>query len=89
MAPEAIITREELACLLATTAGAVTQMSYRGELPSTAFPGKRRACWFVADIRRWLNEMAKISGEPISHETTATVQRRAGRPRLSTESRTR
>jgi len=38
MAPQAVITRDELAALLATTTGAVSQMVYRGELPPTAFP---------------------------------------------------
>jgi len=54
MADEAVIDRSELATLLATTPGAVTQMVYRDELPPTAFPGKRRSCWFVGDIRIWL-----------------------------------
>lgn len=62
MADEAVIDRSELATLLATTPGAVTQMVYRDELPPTAFPGKRRSCWFVGDIRRWLAETAHNRG---------------------------
>ncbi len=52
--PLAILTKEELAELLATTPAAVGQMQYQKELPVTAFPGKRRACWFVRDVRAWL-----------------------------------
>jgi predicted DNA-binding transcriptional regulator AlpA len=58
MAPQALINRDELASLLATTSGAISQMAYRGELPPKAFPEKRRACWFVADIRAWLDDAA-------------------------------
>jgi len=80
MAAEAVITRAELAALLATTEGAVTQMAYKGELPQTAFPAKRRAVWFVADIRRWLAEMAARRGtERVEGEASI---RRTGRPRL-------
>lgn len=64
MAPQAVITRDELAELLATTTGAVSQMAYRGELPPTAFPGKRRACWFVRDVRAWLDEAAAKRLQP-------------------------
>ncbi len=84
MAPQAVISRSELASLLSTTEGAISQMAYRGELPSTAFPSKRRACWFVADIRRWLDEMA--SKRPLSGEQTLPIEAtRTGRPRLSTD----
>ena len=55
MAPQAVLNRQELAVLLSTTVGAVSQMAYRGELPPNAFPHKRRACWFVADIKQWLS----------------------------------
>jgi len=80
MAAEAVITRAELAALLATTEGAVTQMAYKGELPQTAFPAKRRAVWFVADIRRWLTEIAARRGTE-SVESKASMLR-TGRPRL-------
>lgn len=82
MAPQAIINRDELAALLATTVGAVTQMAYRGELPPTAFPAKRRACWFVGDIREWLDDAASRRRKEavVTHES---VQKpRIGRPRL-------
>ncbi|WP_431017758.1 helix-turn-helix transcriptional regulator [Burkholderia gladioli] len=82
MAPQAIINREELASLLATTAGAVAQMAYRGELPPTAFPGKRRACWFVADIRAWLDDVASKAHLPTTQSNEAEAKRRVGRPRL-------
>jgi hypothetical protein len=82
MAPQAIISRSELASLLNTTDGAVSQMAYRGELPKKAFPTKRKACWFVLDIRAWLDT---ISGDPRSNilleNTSNTVK--IGRPRLS------
>ncbi len=84
MAPQAIISRSELAALLSTTDGAISQMAYRGELPATAFPSKRRACWFVADIRRWLDEIASMrtaGGRQVSPNDTT----RTGRPRLSTD----
>lgn len=85
MAPQAIINRDELAALLATTIGAVTQMAYRGELPPTAFPAKRRACWFVEDIRGWLDNAAadrKCVGKP---HPAAEANVRIGRPRNTFE----
>jgi hypothetical protein len=82
MAPQAIINRDELAALLATTVGAVTQMAYRGELPPTAFPTKRRACWFVGDIREWLDDAAarRRTDDVVAHENAQKP--RIGRPRL-------
>lgn len=88
MAPQAIVTRDELAALLATTVGAIAQMTYRGELPQTAFPDKRRACWFAADIREWLDGVAaRRAGReaPVPGETNSdTVRPRIGRPRHAT-----
>ena len=84
MATEALINRCELAVLLATTPGAVTQMAYRGELPATAFPEKRRACWFVGDIRRWLGEAAARRIPMANKQTPRSVFPRVGRPRLPT-----
>lgn len=82
MASEAVMSRHELALLLATTPGAVTQMAYRGELPATAFPEKRRACWFVGDIRGWLNEMASKRVSLVSASLDERADARAGaRPR--------
>lgn len=84
MAPQAIISRSELAALLNTTEGAISQMTYRGELPTTAFPTKRRACWFVADIRTWLDAVANTRVVvPLSGATT--TQTKTGRPRLPTD----
>lgn len=82
MAPQAIINRDELAALLATTVGAVTQMAYRGELPPTAFPAKRRACWFVGDIREWLDDAAarRRKDDVVAHENAQKP--RVGRSRL-------
>lgn len=80
MAPQALINRDELASLLATTAGAISQMAYRGELPPTAFPMKRRACWFVGDIRAWLDEAAAKRHSPSPNPDAPP--RRMGRPRL-------
>lgn len=88
MAPQAIVTRDELAALLATTVGAIAQMTYRGELPQTAFPDKRRACWFAADIREWLNDVAarrSSCNAPARDETNSDMPRpRVGRPRHAT-----
>ena len=84
MAPQAIISRSELAVLLTTTDGAVSQMAYRGELPITAFPGKRRACWFVADIRRWLDEIATARPVCVPQLPSSGVSK-IGRPRHSTD----
>lgn len=93
MADEAVIDRSELASLLATTPGAVTQMVYRDELPPTAFPGKRRSCWFVRDIRQWLAETTYrrgTKGSALSLEAIPAVpppaegtprKPRIGRPR--------
>jgi hypothetical protein len=84
MAPQAVITRDELAALLATTVGAVAQMAYRGELPPTAFPEKRRACWFVGDVRAWLDAAAtgRADAQPIVSQEVAKA--RIGRPRHAT-----
>jgi hypothetical protein len=59
MAPQATISRSELVSLLSPTDGAISQMAYREELPATAFPTKRRACWFVSNIKRWLDMIAE------------------------------
>ncbi len=84
MAPQAIISRSELAMLLSTSSSAVSQMAYRGELPQTAFPAKRRACWFVSDIRNWLEELSNNRlSSPANHVNTSS---KIGRPRISTSS---
>ncbi|HUP78930.1 MAG TPA: hypothetical protein VM260_10270 [Pirellula sp.] len=90
MADQAVITRLELASLLATTDGAISQMAFRGELPITAFPTKRRSCWFVRDVRAWLDNIATQRAlEPTSegppHPTLAL--QRIGRPRLAVDTR--
>jgi len=84
MAPQAIINRDELAALLATTVGAVTQMAYRGELPATAFPTKRRACWFVSDIRSWLDDVATKRKREQAAMSQPDGRPRIGRPRHAT-----
>jgi hypothetical protein len=84
MAPQAIISRSELAALLCKTEGAISQMTYRGELPATAFPAKRCACWFVADIRDWLDKVAN-SRSNNSHQALPEKTAKTGRPRLSTD----
>lgn len=86
MAPQAIISRAELAALLNTTEGAVSQMAYRGELPMTAFPTKRRACWFVADIRIWLDAIAHARSTAAATHGPGTSAK-TGRPRLATDVR--
>jgi hypothetical protein len=85
MAPQAIISRSELASLLSTTDGAISQMAYRGELPATAFPTKRRACWFVSDIRRWLDTIAEGRTVDSANSPGVSAIPRSGRPRLSVE----
>ena len=84
LAPEAIISRNELAVLLSTTPAAVSQMTYRGELPQTAFPKKRRACWFVRDIRNWLGGNASVIRLPADPSfRPSQAGRRTGRPRFA------
>jgi len=85
MADQAIITRAELAELLATSQGAISQMAYKGELPQLAFPGKRRACWFTKDIREWLNRIA-TDAKPTASASEPLTQTRIGRRRLPTSS---
>lgn len=85
MAPQAITNRNELAELLATSAGAIAQMVYRGELPPTAFLGKRRACWFVADIREWLDSTVAGRQKADVAQPLARSGSRIGRPRHSVE----
>lgn len=87
MADQAIVTRSEVAELLATTPGALSQMAYRGELPATAFPQKRRACWYVRDIRAWLDAAAatRTTGSSlITQPPSLDGEVRQGRPRLPT-----
>jgi len=87
MADEAVVTRAELAELLATTQGALSQMRYRGELPEVAFPGKRRTCWFAGDVRQWLGQQisrdVRSSHVALSGVSAAQGPSR-GRPRKST-----
>ena len=90
MADQAIVTRTELAELLATTPGALSQMVYRGELPATAFPHKRRACWYARDIRQWLDAAAEaritVAQAKSSQEYAgSTSPTRRGRPRHSVD----
>ncbi|CAJ0698498.1 hypothetical protein [Ralstonia holmesii] len=82
MDPRAIISREELAVLLCRSPAAVSLMAHRGKLPRRAFPRERKACWFVQDVREWLDDAMRVHatlGEPsVLAEGTA---RRVGRPR--------
>ena len=82
MADQAILCRSELAQLLATTDGAISQMAFKGELPATAFPEKRRACWFVGDIRKWLEEK-NVAYQSVTDTSrfTSSKESRSGRPR--------
>lgn len=85
MADQAIINRKELAEILSKSPEAVSQMGYRGELPPTAFPGKRSACWFVKDIRTWLDAIATTRttvSAMLSQTSSAELEIRRGRPRL-------
>lgn len=87
IADQAIVTRTELAELLATTPAAISQMAFLGELPATAFPAKRRACWYARDIRRWLDETAssRVSISKFKESTESAGSGRTGRRRLPTE----
>ncbi|GGC84740.1 hypothetical protein GCM10011396_35090 [Undibacterium terreum] len=84
LAPQAIVSRSELAILLSTTEGAISQMAYRGELPITAFPSKRRACWFASDIRQWLDSLANNRHRKTTLDEKSPVKA-IGRPRFSTD----
>ncbi|KJJ99207.1 hypothetical protein UB44_13790 [Burkholderiaceae bacterium 26] len=80
MDPRAIISREELAALLCRSPAAVSLMAHRGKLPRRAFPGERKACWFVGDVRDWLDELA--SDQPATAGQVEDMsERRVGRPR--------
>jgi predicted DNA-binding transcriptional regulator AlpA len=82
MADWAVITKEELACLLATTEGAISQMAFKNELPRTAFPTTRRAAWFVKDIKQWLEQVAASRTTDSSPEKMKSSRERLlGRPR--------
>ena len=83
MADQAIVTRDELAELLGTTPAGLSQMNYRGELPTTAFPEKRKACWFARDIRAWLDAAAEARTN-VSSILSAPNTIRRGRPRMPT-----
>ncbi len=81
MADQAIVTRDEFAELLSTTPAGLSQMNYRGELPATAFPEKRKACWFARDIRAWLEEAAAARDERKAPAASVDSGKRGGRPR--------
>ncbi|CAJ0808575.1 hypothetical protein LMG19087_00254 [Ralstonia wenshanensis] len=81
MDPRAVISREELALLLCRSPAAVSLMAYRGKLPRRAFPGERKACWFVQDVKDWLDELA--SSQPAENQDGDAAERRVGRPRKS------
>lgn len=85
MADVAIVTRDELAELLSTTPAALSQMNYRGELPTTAFPEKRKACWFVRDVRRWLEEAAAAREQATGQQAERQSPKRVGRPRHASD----
>lgn len=87
MADQAIINRKELAEILSKSPEAVSQMGYRGELPATAFPGKRSACWFVKDVRVWLDTIAAARttvATALVQVPSVDLDMRRGRPRLPT-----
>lgn len=86
-APQALMTAAELAQLLCATTGAIRQMAHRGQLPPTAFPGKRRAVWFVGDIRQWLEGVAshRSGAAPVAcvqDGENSPPAKRVGRPSL-------
>ncbi|WP_186059701.1 helix-turn-helix transcriptional regulator [Burkholderia gladioli] len=87
MDPQAVIGREELASLLNRSVGAISLLAHRGRLPQTAFPGERKAVWFVADIREWLASVRASRPDadmlPVAsgQEVNAPRYRRIGRPR--------
>lgn len=88
MDPQAVIDREELAILLNRSVGAISLLAHRGRLPQTAFPGERKAVWFVSDIREWLSKVQASRSEretpmAVSQDTAETSERRRiGRPRV-------
>lgn len=87
MPGNAVISRTELAQLLCTTPGSISQLAYRGLLPKRAFPNLRRACWFVSDVRDWLAVQASRAGQNMPVATSAdeaggAERRRIGRPRV-------
>jgi len=87
MPGDAVISRAELAQLLCTTPGSISQLTYRGLLPKKAFPNLRRACWFVSDLREWLAVTQASHREQEMPKTAAAdeaggIERcRIGRPR--------
>mgnify|MGYP002403907114 CR=1 FL=1 len=90
LSPHAIVSRAELAALLNTSEGAISQMIYRRELPNTAFPSKRRACWFAADIKKWLEEQQEPNIESVrpilaKQEISQNNPAKIGRPRSTIE----
>jgi hypothetical protein len=91
MADDALIDRNELAALLATTPNAVSMLAFRQQLPAKAFPSWRRAVWFAGDIRRWLDQAMversiQNARQPVSAPSTSGPGRaRSGRPRKSVD----
>ncbi|MGN8064922.1 hypothetical protein ACTJK4_25010 [Ralstonia sp. 22111] len=81
MDSRAVISREELALLLCRSPAAVSLMDHRGKLPRRAFPTERKACWFVGDVRDWLDELA--SSQAATNQSEQAPERRVGRPRKS------
>jgi len=83
MADHAIVTKAEFAALLSTTIGSLTQMKYRGQLPSKAFPEKRRDCWYAKDIREWFDARvaARLNIQTSPPQMAEAEKKRTGRPR--------
>jgi hypothetical protein len=82
MAAQAIVSKNELADLLNTTPAAISQMSYRNELPPYAFPGKRRACWYAKVLQDWLDRISTSTFQVTKEEVPdKRMLKKIGRPR--------
>jgi predicted DNA-binding transcriptional regulator AlpA len=74
MDDDALITRSELAELLAVSDASVRQMMYLGKMPPKAFPDERRVRFYVRDVRLWFKDRYKERSNPPT---------KTGRPRHS------
>jgi hypothetical protein len=94
----ALIDSRELGLLICTSAKNISVMKCRGQLPATAFPGRKLNRWRVGVVRNWLQAeeqpegggFVKLGARPSDDVVNSVAVhdnvRRIGRPRKAPES---
>jgi hypothetical protein len=83
----ALIDSRELALLIRTSAKNIAVMKSRGQLPETAFPGRKINRWRVGVVRNWLMDCGSHNSVPIHasverHPASLDGTRDDGKPRI-------